>query len=143
MHAPTLDRWFARYGESHRHPVNRAIHRICVPAIAWSVIALAWWWSPYAAIAVTASALAVYAWLSLPIAFGMLVFVALSIELCVRMPFGVAVVALAVFVAAWLAQFAGHRIEGRRPAVIDDVKALLIAPAYVLADLLRALRIRY
>jgi len=32
-----VDRLFERYGESHRHPTNKAIHRVCVPSIAWSV----------------------------------------------------------------------------------------------------------
>ena len=56
---PTIDEWFARYGESHRNPVNKALHWVCVPAITWSVIAIAWWLSPYAALALCALALGV------------------------------------------------------------------------------------
>ena len=138
----TLDAWLARYGESHRNPVNEAIHWICVPAIAWSVIALAWWVTPYAAIGLCAMALAFYAVLSVPVALGMLVFVGLAIEACVRLDRHVAAVAVAVFVVAWIGQFAGHKVEGRKPAFLDDVKFLLIGPAWVLATLMRRLRIR-
>jgi uncharacterized membrane protein YGL010W len=137
----TLDVWLARYGASHRHLVNEAIHWIAVPAIAWSVIALAWWLSPYAAIGLCALALAFYATLSVPVAIGMLVFVALAVEACVRLDRHVAVVAIVVFVVAWIAQFAGHKIEGRKPAFLDDVVFLLIGPAWVLAALMRRLRI--
>lgn len=137
----TLEAWLARYGESHRNRVNEAIHLICVPAIAWSVIALAWWASPYAAIVLCALALAFYAALSLPVALGMLVFVGLAIEACVRLDRHVAAVAVAVFVVAWIGQFVGHAIEGRRPAFVDDVKFLLIGPAWVLVALARRLRI--
>jgi uncharacterized membrane protein YGL010W len=137
----TLDAWLARYGESHRHRVNEAIHWICVPAIAWSAIALAWWVSPYAAIVLCALALAFYAVLSVPVALGMLAFVGLAIEACVRLDRHVAAVAVAVFIVAWIGQFVGHKVERRKPAFLDDVKFLLIGPAWVLATLMRRLRI--
>jgi uncharacterized membrane protein YGL010W len=137
----TLDAWLARYGESHRHRVNEAIHWICVPAIAWSAIALAWWVSPYAAIVLCALALAFYAVLSVPVALGMLAFVGLAIEACVRLDRHVAAVAVAAFVVAWIGQFVGHKVERRKPAFLDDVKFLLIGPAWVLATLMRRLRI--
>ena len=44
-----VDALFARYGESHRNPANKAIHWVCVPLITWCVIAFFWAWSPVAA----------------------------------------------------------------------------------------------
>src|SRR3546814_6917791 len=41
--------------------------------------------------------------------------------------------AIAVFVLAWIAQFVGHRIEGRKPSFLTDLTYLLIGPAWVLA----------
>ena len=41
-----VDELFARYGESHRNPANKAIHWVCVPLITWSVLAALWAWSP-------------------------------------------------------------------------------------------------
>ena len=44
-----------------------------------------------------------------------------------------------VFVVAWIAQFVGHRIEGRKPSFLTDLTYLLIGPAWVLAKLYRRL----
>lgn len=45
--------------------------------------------------------------------------------------------AVGVFVVAWVAQFIGHRAEGRRPSFLTDLTYLLIGPAWVLAKLYR------
>jgi uncharacterized membrane protein YGL010W len=45
----------------------------------------------------------------------------------------------AVFVVAWIAQFVGHQIEGRKPSFLTDLTYLLIGPAWVLAKLYRSL----
>ena len=37
-----IDRWFASYSDDHRNSTNQWIHVVCVPAIAWSVVALLW-----------------------------------------------------------------------------------------------------
>jgi uncharacterized membrane protein YGL010W len=52
-------------------------------------------------------------------------------------------VSLAVFVLAWVGQFIGHRIEGKKPSFFDDLRYLLIGPLFVLAVLYRRLRITY
>jgi uncharacterized membrane protein YGL010W len=51
--------------------------------------------------------------------------------------------ALGVFVIAWILQFIGHAIEGKRPSFFTDVRFLLIGPAWLLAFLYRALGLRY
>ncbi|MEE7566121.1 DUF962 domain-containing protein, partial [Xanthomonas sp. Kuri4-3] len=51
--------------------------------------------------------------------------------------------AVAVFVLAWIAQFAGHRLEGRRPSFLTDLVYLLIGPAWVMAKLYRRMGWRY
>jgi uncharacterized membrane protein YGL010W len=45
--------------------------------------------------------------------------------------------AIGVFVLAWIAQFVGHHIEGRRPAFFTDLVYLLIGPAWIVAKILR------
>src|SRR5690606_30300903 len=47
--------------------------------------------------------------------------------------------AVAVFVLAWIAQFLGHRIEGRKPSFLTDRTYLPLGPARVLAMLYRKL----
>ena len=51
--------------------------------------------------------------------------------------------AAGVFVVAWIAQFVGHRLEGRKPSFLTDLTYLLIGPAWVLAKLYRKLGWRY
>lgn len=37
-----IDQWFDEYGESHRNPVNKLTHWICVPLITFSVLGMLW-----------------------------------------------------------------------------------------------------
>jgi uncharacterized membrane protein YGL010W len=48
-----------------------------------------------------------------------------------------------LFVLAWVGQFIGHRIEGKRPSFFQDLQFLLIGPLWLLADLYRRLGVRY
>ena len=41
---------------------------------------------------------------------------------------------LLVFVLAWIGQFIGHGIEGKRPSFFRDIQFLLIGPLWILAD---------
>ena len=41
---------------------------------------------------------------------------------------------LAIFVVAWIGQFVGHAIEGRRPSFFKDLQFLLIGPLWLLAS---------
>ena len=138
-----VDALFDRYGESHRHPTNKAIHWICVPLITWCVIAFAWGWSPFAAYVVIALAVLFYLWLSPTIALGMLAVSAVMIYPMLLLGRHVLTVALAVFVAAWIGQFIGHRIEGRKPSFFEDVKFLLVGPAWLLAAVYRRFGVPY
>jgi uncharacterized membrane protein YGL010W len=46
-------------------------------------------------------------------------------------------------VLAWIAQFVGHRIEGRKPSFLTDLVYLLIGPIWVLAKVYRKMGWRY
>ena len=151
-----VDRWLGNYSEDHRHPTNIAIHWICVPAILWTVIALLWivpvpamigrtgLWAAAAMVAATAF----YLRLSRPLAFGMLaVFViyGLVTEALYRL-LGASTLmwlAIAVFVVAWIGQFIGHKIEGRKPSFLTDLAYLLIGPAWLVAKLMRRVGLSY
>ena len=138
-----VDQLFERYGESHRNPANKALHWICVPLITWSVIAALWAGSPLAAYAGIALAIAFYAWLSPSLALGMLVVAALMVYPLTLLATHVLVTAVVVFVLAWIGQFIGHRIEGRKPSFFEDVKFLLVGPAWLLGFVYRRLGIAY
>lgn len=138
-----VDQLFARYGESHRNPANKAIHWVCVPLITWSALAVLWAWSPMAAYVGIGLALAFYAWLSPSIALGMLVVLALMVYPLTLLGTQVLIVAAVVFVLSWIGQFIGHMIEGKKPSFFEDVKMLLIGPAWLLGFIYRRAGISY
>jgi uncharacterized membrane protein YGL010W len=142
-HLRRIDDLFARYGESHRNPVNKAIHWICVPLITWSVLAALWAWSAAAAYVGIGLAVAFYAWLSPSIALGMLAVLALMVYPLALLQSNVLGVAALVFVLAWIGQFVGHLIEGRKPSFFEDIKYLLIGPAWLLGFIYRRAGIAY
>jgi uncharacterized membrane protein YGL010W len=138
-----VDDLFERYGESHRNKVNKAIHWICVPLITWSVLAALWTWSPVAAYAGIGLALVFYAWLSLPIAVGMVAVLALMALPLPLLGSNALMAAVIVFVLAWIGQFIGHVIEGKKPSFFEDVKFLMVGPAWLLGFIYRRLGIAY
>ena len=139
----SVDRLFDRYSESHRNPANKAIHWICVPLITWSVLAALWAWSPVAAYIGIALALTFYAWLSPSLAVGMLAVLAVMVYPLTLLGTHVLAVAGGVFVLAWIGQFVGHMIEGRKPSFFEDVKFLLVGPAWLLGFIYRRAGIPY
>jgi len=107
------------------------------------VLAALWAWSPVAAYAGIALALAFYAWLSPSLALGMLAVLAVMVYPLTLLGTHVLAVAGGVFVLAWIGQFAGHMIEGRKPSFFEDVKFLLVGPAWLLGFIYRRAGIPY
>jgi len=52
-------------------------------------------------------------------------------------------IAVAIFIVAWVGQFVGHHIEGKRPSFFKDIQFLLIGPVWLLADVYKRLHLRY
>jgi len=151
-----VDRFLGNYSEDHRNPLNKKIHWICVPLIVWTVLAALWaipvpdgvgrpgLWAALAMVAATSF----YLRLSRPLAFGMLAaFVAMAaFTWWLHGQIGSMALlwsAIAVFVAAWIAQFVGHHIEGQRPSFLTDLTYLLIGPLWLMAHLYRRAGWRY
>jgi uncharacterized membrane protein YGL010W len=143
----TADQWFAEYGESHQDDTNELIHWICVPVIFFSVMGLIWSIPVPAAVAgalpwfnwshpVMLAALVFYFRLSVMLAFGLLGFMSACYFLIEWQAIlawrPVWQVSLALFVVAWIGQFIGHKIEGKKPSFFKDVVFLLIGPAWLL-----------
>ncbi|HEY0976900.1 MAG TPA: Mpo1-like protein [Flavobacteriales bacterium] len=153
MAARTVHQWFAEYGESHQHPTNTLIHWICVPAIFLSIIGLLFSipvpgaMPGIVAYAATALALLFYLRLSVPLFFGLLLWCALCLWVCRAIHLSGAwplwAVSLTVFVLAWIGQFYGHQVEGKKPSFLKDVQFLLIGPAWLMGKLFRRLGIAY
>lgn len=139
----TVDTLFERYGEFHRNPVNKAIHWVCVPLIVWSLLGMLWALSPIVACIAVAAAMAFYVRLSLPLALGMLIMVVLMVWLLTLLGAQTFWACLAIFVVAWIGQFVGHLVEGRKPAFLEDMRSLLVGPAWILGFVYRRLGISY
>jgi uncharacterized membrane protein YGL010W len=154
----TADQWLDDYGDSHRNHTNKALHWICVPVIVWCVLGLLWslpfpggirslhpalnWAS-----LVVLAALIYYSVLSVRLALGALpalLIMLWSLDLIERSsPVPLWSICVALFVAAWIGQFIGHAIEGRRPSFFKDVQFLMIGPLWLLADVYRRIGVRF
>ena len=152
----TVEDWLAEYGTSHEHPANKALHWVCVPLIVFAVLGFLWSvpvpaalagvplanWATLAALA----ALLYYALLSVRLALGMVVALALAAFALSRLA-ALAVPlwqsCLVIFVVAWIGQFIGHALEGRRPSFFKDLQFLLIGPLWLLGFVYRRLGLRY
>ena len=150
-----LHAWLEEYGESHRHPVNIAIHKICVPAIAASLVAMLWRVPvPIAeltlplnlAVVLLLAALCFYFSLSVRLACGMALIAGVVVAgvglLDHLVGSGLLYGGIGVFVFAWVLQFIGHQVEGKRPSFFQDLVFLLVGPLWTLRFLYRALGIR-
>lgn len=140
----TIDLLLDQYGDSHRHPTNELIHFVCVPVIVFTLLGMLWSLHPLVAVAACAAALVYYFRLSRPFALGMLALAAAMLAVLALMPpWAILPLSLAIFVVAWIGQFIGHKIEGKKPSFLDDLRFLLIGPLFVLGFLYRRLHLAY
>ena len=138
---PRFEQRLAFYAQSHQHPRNEAIHLVAIPAIMLSLMGLLYEIHPWALYALIALSMAYYLFLgNWRYTLAMLVWAALSIALLYLMGAWRLQICIAVFVVAWIAQFIGHKIEGKKPSFFEDVQYLLVGPLFVLQTLGRKLK---
>ena len=139
-----VDQLLAHYGESHRDPRNGAIHCVAIPLIMISLVGLIYSIHPWAAYAFLAASLVYYARIGSWVFLGtMAVVSAATIALVQSLGVALLPVSIAVFVVAWIAQFVGHKIEGKKPSFLEDLQYLWVGPLFVLAKLFLRLGIRW
>lgn len=145
----SAQQWFAAYAQTHQHPTNKRIHFFCVPLIMWSLLALLWHvpLSPIERLGIPFAngatllllfACVFYARLGFQYLFGMVGVAGLMLGLTAVMDaahWPLIPIALAVFVGAWIGQFVGHKIEGKKPSFFEDLLFLLIGPLWILTHL--------
>ncbi len=157
MAVRSIQSWFDEYGESHRNHTNKLIHWICVPTIYFCVLGMLasipgvplpatgpylWAW--------IASALVVFVFYfprSFTLGIGMAIWSAVGMWLVqlidTRSPWPLWAICTILFVLAWIGQFIGHRIEGKKPSFLKDLQFLLIGPAWLMGILYRRWGIPY
>jgi len=139
-----VDRLLAHYEESHRHPTNELIHFVAIPAIMVSLVGLIYAVHPWAAYAFLLASLVYYLTLRSPVfLLAMGVQTAILVALVHAMGSLVLPISAIIFVVAWVFQFVGHKIEGRKPSFFEDIQYLWVGPLFVVSKLLLKLGIRW
>jgi len=145
-----IDALLTEYGESHQNATNKAIHWICVPLIFFSIVgllasipsgpvqAVLGEGNPNANWATVALVLTTvyYVTLSIPLSIGMALFGVLCIlvvNIIVRINIApLWVICVIIFALAWVGQFYGHKVEGKKPSFFKDLQFLLVGPAWLM-----------
>jgi len=153
----TVTDWLGEYGASHENATNKLLHWICVPPIVLSVMGLLRSipvpaafsdvspWLNWATLA-SLGAVAYYIALSPRLAAGVAIaFAAMlwMVEWLATLPWPLWATSIAIFVVAWIGQFIGHAVEGKRPSFFKDVQFLLIGPLWLVSALYRRLGMSY
>lgn len=150
----TFNQWMAEYGISHKNPTNQLIHKICVPLIMLSVLGIFWAiptpeffkavpylnWATIFAL----GCLIFYMTLNFMMFVGMFILCTLMCWVCQQLENAEILLpaSIGIFVLAWIAQFYGHKIEGKKPSFMQDLVFLLIGPLWVLRFLYARLGIK-
>ena len=140
----SFQNWMDEYAQSHQHPTNQIIHKVCVPLIMFSVIGLIWMiptpssfnqvpFLNWATLFVLGCML-FYTSLNLIMSAGMLLLTTLMILICQKLYEGgiLLQVSILIFIISWIFQFYGHKLEGTKPSFLKDLAFLLIGPLWVL-----------
>ncbi|PCH52066.1 MAG: hypothetical protein COC22_04705 [Flavobacteriaceae bacterium] len=147
-----LQQWFDEYAKSHQNKTNQFIHYICVPAIFFSIIGML--------MSIPTSLISNFTNISNPfienwaapvLIMLLLFYIRLSFSTFIRMlTFSIVCLvgnyflstilplfytSLAIFIFAWIGQFYGHKLEGKKPSFFKDLQFLLIGPAWVFEKL--------
>lgn len=149
-----LNQWFDEYAESHRNETNKSIHYICVPAIFFSIVGLLMGIPPYFLSEIPGDIFLLENWATFALVFVLIFYFRLSVSmgfkmlifsvLCLLGNYLISTVAplwlvsLIIFAVAWVGQFYGHKIEGKKPSFLKDIQFLLIGPAWVIDNLFRS-----
>lgn len=151
-----LEEHMGMYTAYHRHTVNRLIHFIMVPAIAWTLIVWADLLTLFnaggvditLAFPLVGAVLVWYLMLDFPLGvamtavFTVLTVTAIQLNETVA-PGTAALIAAGVFVGSWIFQLIGHGVwEKRRPALADNITQVFVAPMFLVAETLFAMGFR-
>ena len=146
----TLEDQMAFYAAYHQDARNKATHFVGVPLIMLALfVPLSWVRLDVGGFTVTGamlfagSVLVYYFILDVALALGMLVVIAALLWLAE------AIAALgagpgwagfaALFVGGWILQLVGHVFEGRKPALVDNLFQVFVAPIFLCAEVFFAL----
>jgi len=148
----TMQDWLDAYAVSHQNKTNKAIHFVCVPLIVFSVVGLVMSipngilkelsginsdlianWAMVTLIPI------MFFYMRLSVKMGILIFTfflaCIFGNAQIAASYSLWQISVGIFVVAWIGQFYGHKLEGEKPSFFDDLKFLLIGPAWILDDI--------
>jgi uncharacterized membrane protein YGL010W len=145
-----LETQMAFYAAYHQDARNKATHFVGVPLIMLAILVpLSWLRVDAAGITLTAAVLlaaavlAYYFFLDVPLAIAMLALIGLLLWAAESIAaLGAArgwAWFAALFAGGWILQLIGHAFEGRRPALVDNVFQIFVAPIFLCAEIFFAL----
>ncbi|WP_310643849.1 Mpo1-like protein [Limnohabitans sp.] len=134
-----IDTLIAHYAQSHQNATNEALHCICVPLIMFSLVGLIYTLHPLAALAFLSASMVYYLRLSARAAVLMSVWSSLLWMLITSLQAHQLAIYTTIFVVAWIGQFIGHKLEGKKPSFFEDLQYLWVGPLFVAQVLLRRL----
>lgn len=138
-----VDTLLAHYGQSHQNPKNELIHFIAIPLIMLSLLGMMFALHPYVACIFVAASMVYYARLSVMFLGAMLVWSAILLVLVLAMGPFVLQLSVVIFIGAWILQFVGHKLEGKKPSFFEDLQYLWVGPLFVLSKLFTKLGWRW
>lgn len=127
----TINEWFDEYSGSHQNKTNKMIHWICVPTIYFSIVGILAHFSALLTAVLLALAFIFYARLNIVLAVAIAALTLIMAWLIWVLPVGYGFY-IALFIFAWIGQFYGHKIEGKKPSFFKDLQFLLIGPIWCL-----------
>ena len=125
----TINEWFDEYSESHQNHTNKLIHWVCVPTIYFSIVGILAHFSVLLTTLLLVLAFIFYARLDIVLAVAMAVLTSVLAWLIWVLPVGYGFY-IGVFILAWIGQFYGHKVEGKKPSFFKDLQFLLIGPIW-------------
>lgn len=157
LHMKTIDQWLSEYGESHQDETNKTIHWICVPTIFFTIVGLLYsiklplQLAPALQLNVAMLLVLIvtvyYFSLSKTIWIGMLLFGLLCLGICYWIETYTSaplwLVCVILFVLAWVGQFYGHKVEGKKPSFLKDIQFLMIGPMWLMSFIYKKLGVKY
>ena len=155
--ARSMQDWLDGYGESHQNSLNKKIHWIAVPLIFLTIVGLLWSipvpevmavneWVNFATIMLIPVVI-FYARLSMSLTVGMTLWSLFCYAVCYQYGSITDIplwqTCLVIFILAWICQFYGHKVEGKKPSFFEDIQYLMIGPAWLMSFIYDKFGIKY
>ena len=148
----TLQQWYDEYAVSHQNKTNQIIHYFCVPAIFFSLVGMLMSIPSTFLESIFKINNPIFEnWATIILVFALIFYIRMSFSMFIKILFfsilclignyylstflPLFYTSLVIFIIAWIGQFYGHKLEGKKPSFLKDLQFLLIGPAWVIKKL--------